>query len=60
MAELRLYSEPDGGEYVVIATEEGKEGVDELVEGDTLVASVELDVNITAWPTDRVLRQERW
>lgn len=59
MAELRLYSEPDGNEYVVIVTGVGEGDVAELVEGDTLEASVELDGNFTAWPTDRILRQER-
>ncbi len=59
MAELRLYTEVGGGEYVIIVTTEGKEEVVELVEDDHLEASVELDGDFTSWPTDRFLRQER-
>jgi len=59
MAELRLYTEADGGEYVIIVTAEAKEEVAELVEDDHLEASVELDGDFSSWPTDRLLRQER-
>ncbi len=59
MAELRLYTEVDGGEYVIIVTAEGKEEVAELVDGDHLEASVELDGDFSFWPTDRLLKQER-
>ena len=59
MASLRVYSKPDGGEYVVIVSDEGEDDVDALTEGDTL--EVEIDIlgeRITSFPTDRILRQE--
>ncbi len=59
MTELRLYTEPDGDEYVIIVTAEGKDEVAELVEGNNLEASVELEGDFTSWPTNRVLRQYR-
>ncbi len=51
MAKLRVYSEPDGGEYVIIVTDEG--------EGDTIEAEIPLFDDVTDFPTDRLLRQER-
>ena len=59
MAKLRVYSEPDGGEYVIIVTDEGESEVAELTEGDTIEAEVPLFDDVTYFPTDRLLRQER-
>ncbi len=59
MAELRLYTESDGDEYIIIVTAEGKDEVTDLVEGDKLEASTELDGDFSSWPTNIFLKQYR-
>lgn len=57
MASLRVYSESNDREYVVIVTDEKE--VAELTEGDKLELEVELPIgNYIAFPTDRILRAE--
>lgn len=59
MATLRHYTEANGGEYIVIVTEDGREEADEDFEGDTLELEVELPGrkgDYIELPTNRVLR----
>lgn len=58
MAKLNRYMDKEGREYIAIITEDSYE--EELAEGGDLelMDSIEIDEDMSYWPTDRILKQE--
>lgn len=56
MNKLILYNDETGSEYVILCTDQ--EYYNEIVNGGKIIESIDIEEDLTSWPTNRPLSQD--